>query len=278
MRPSVFRTTWVAVCLMFAACGAGAEDGDGDSDDGSKLPLTAEIPASTLTAGFFAGRLREQVEVPEFRISKYPVTRRDYERCVSAGACQAVKKPDCDLGDHGPLARFATDEAKSPALCVGVKGARAFCKWSNARLPTLNQWFLAARGTEPRLHAWGDVSPTCQQHPRAQRMVPPAGPEDEGALVRMAPCAVVENEGKLVVAKHKTGESPFGVGDVLMTPGELVATDETAQFSACGQGFEGCVVTGNKPGTIESVVAISAASKGDPALPPYAFRCVEVER
>jgi hypothetical protein len=236
------------------------------------LPLLLEIPAGTVTSGFAAGRLREQVELPGFQITKYPITQVEYRRCVDAGACAALDTAACELGDGGVLAGFAIEEARSPALCVGHQAARAYCSWIGGRLPTLAEWFQATRGASPQLYSWGATEPTCQQHGRVQRLAP-AGPEDEGALARFTPCAMVDNDAKLVVAKRVAGASPHGVEDVLLAPAELLATDTKAQFSACNAAFPACLVTGSRPAAIESLLPVSEKTTAKD-VPPYGFRCV----
>jgi hypothetical protein len=277
-----FRPTGCAfVCLALVACAGG----DGASNKGSahstSLPLLVGVSAGPVTSGFAAGRLRKRADLHAFRITKYPVTRAEYARCVSAGACKKVDKPACDLGETGPLARFSVEEPLSPALCVGVEQAKKFCAWGGGRLPTLAEWFLAARGSEPKLYSWGNEAPSCDRHPRVER-IEPAGPEDQDALVRTAPCAMVEANGRLVVAEHEAGASPYGVQDILLAPGELLATDAKALFSGCLQGFDACLVTGDKPGAIEAVAPLRAKDKASDAQTDgnqaYGFRCVLGEK
>jgi len=55
---------------------------------------------------------------------------------------------------------------------VGEKQAEAYCQSVNGRLPTLDEWLLAARGSSPRRFSWGDQPPArCDQHPFAAQLV-----------------------------------------------------------------------------------------------------------
>jgi len=55
---------------------------------------------------------------------------------------------------------------------VGEEQAEAYCRSVNGRLPSLDEWLLAARGPSPRRFSWGDQPPArCDQHPFAAQLV-----------------------------------------------------------------------------------------------------------
>src|SRR5690606_30790831 len=116
------------------------------------------VEQAKVVSGFRHGRLRQEVEVAAFAISKNPVTVEQFQTCVSDGPCT------------GPTATCSNGEgdAQDAALCVGPDNARAYCSWSGGRLATLSEWFLAARGRSPQRFSWGDGAPTCEQHPLAR--------------------------------------------------------------------------------------------------------------
>ncbi len=103
---------------------------------------------------------QHEVELPEYRIGKYPVTNLEYQRFVREAK---HRSPEGWTGDAYP-------EGKGDHPVVGVSwdDARAFCDWltektgwvRSYRLPTEAEWEKAARGTDGRIYPWGnDWSP-----------------------------------------------------------------------------------------------------------------------
>ena len=260
-----------------SACAAEPDGDDGAGDDtaeanGAKHALIA-LPPGTMVDGFAVGRLRRARDVGALRITRHPITRAQFQECVDAGACGKADEPGCD--PQRDLGAFDLDGKRAPAVCVGLRNAAAFCSWSGGRLPKLSEWLYAARGIEPRRYSWGDTAPDCERHPRAERFVPPTG-EEEGQLVTTAPCAVVDAKGKLEVGAHRSGASPFGMEDVLLTPMELLSTEPDPLLSACHSASPACAIGGSAVGAIETVVPIRpAVGEGAVrAVPTYGFRCV----
>jgi hypothetical protein len=288
-RPRSGTETLAACVLCFGAAGC-----DGSSD---KPPLpkaepgsTVSIPAQRVTSGFADGALRKDDALPAFTISRVPVTVGEYRRCVAAGLCPEPPAGACfEPITQSPVERpnFELDGVGDDVAvtCVGVQGAVDYCRWVGGRLATLPEWFLAARGSSPQRFSWGNGGATCTQHGRAR-------PATET-------CGANDYQGR--VAQHGEGASAFGVEDVLLTPGELLATSPTALFPACrraadpvadagagglevaqsaernGEGRDrprACVVYGLEPGAIDSVRQLPTYEGREARSPvTYGFRC-----
>lgn len=95
------------------------------------------------------------VYLDEFRIDKYEVTYRRYNKCIDAGVCTPLFPAG---GCNGGMPW----NADHPVNCVDFNQATTFCEWDGGkRLPTEAEWEKAARGTDGRIFPWGDQHPDC---------------------------------------------------------------------------------------------------------------------
>ncbi len=94
------------------------------------------------------GHIGEVRQDRRFSIMERQVTRGEYDRCVSAGGCEALD---------------GTTPADRPAVGVSYDDAVAYARWLSRdsgedwRLPTDREWALAA-GSRYRDDAWTEVS------------------------------------------------------------------------------------------------------------------------
>lgn len=97
------------------------------------------------------------VTLDEFWIDLTEVTNGMYAKCVAAGNCDV---PD----DFSSYTRIYYDDVKFkdyPVIYVSWQDAVDYCTWAGARLPTEEQWEMAARGGDAgRLFPWGNEKPT----------------------------------------------------------------------------------------------------------------------
>jgi formylglycine-generating enzyme required for sulfatase activity len=289
LSPLKARCLRAAPLLLLWACG-GADKPGGPAGP-TELPVMVELSAGAVQSGFAVGRLRKQVELDGYRISEHPTTRAQYASCVEAGACPQADGSECLGGTNAGLGPYTLERQDAPAVCVGHAGAAAYCEWLGGELPSLSQWLYAARGAQPQRYAWGQTAPSCSQHPLSQHAAVAGEP---GSRRSSYPCAGEQERAELRVLQHAEGASAQGLQDVLLTPGELLSSEEGAQFSACGSGFAACVVYGMDAGAIDAVAPLrplsglsmagsragsragssEAPAQGLTVAHAYSFRCV----
>jgi len=127
---------------------------------------------------FLFGQDKQSATLPDFYIDKTEVTNEAYARY-----CAANGRP------MPPGA--AGERPEDPIVDVTFTDAQAFAKWAGKRMPSLQEWEKAARGTDGRLYPWGN---------------------DPGS----PPRANIGNpKGVMLVHSHPFGASPYGALNML---------------------------------------------------------------
>jgi gamma-glutamyl hercynylcysteine S-oxide synthase len=75
----------------------------------------------------------------------------------------ALDDPQARIGASGGQFLPTPGYADHPVTETTWAGARAYCLWRGADLPTEAQWEVAARGADDRLYPWGDAAPNASR-------------------------------------------------------------------------------------------------------------------
>jgi formylglycine-generating enzyme required for sulfatase activity len=131
-----------------------------------------------------------EVTLTPFWIDRLLVTTSDYDRCVAASGCLPLRRMQ------------ATNDY--PVFVEYLEAAN-YCAWLGKRLPTEDEWELAARGPEPRAYPWGDELP----------LAPPANYCDRCCRFDWRdPQRCDGYAGSSPVGAFPAGASPYGLLDM----------------------------------------------------------------
>ncbi|MCP4284327.1 MAG: formylglycine-generating enzyme family protein, partial [Gammaproteobacteria bacterium] len=132
----------------------------------SRLGELVTVPAGEFVMG--EGNDQHRLMLPEYQISRYPLTRAEYERFIEAGGYQQRRwwteagwaRKNWIEPEYWRDSRF--NKPNQPVVGVSWYECVAYCRWLSAetgqpyRLPTEAEWEKAARGTDGRVYPWGN--------------------------------------------------------------------------------------------------------------------------
>lgn len=173
------------------------------------------VPAATVgaqnrdpgLAGYDADATGTELAPATVRLSPYWIMRHEatvglFTRCADAGACDWA-----EVDRESPLSNFSGAGVRDqPANMLSWAAAEAACRWLGGKLPSDEQWEVAARGATGSRFPWGEEA-GCGVAPvrvkEAERMVGAAARAD----MMRPPCSA---SGTVAVSKT-VGVSPTGV-------------------------------------------------------------------
>ncbi len=114
----------------------------------------------------------------ELLMGKYPVTNLEYLRF-----CQETSHLLPKLIAENRSLPLSDSFWQHPVVYVTAYDALAFCKHHGFSLPTSEEWYLAAAGTEKRKYPWGDIfdAKKCNVYESGIKNTTPVGHYPEGA-------------------------------------------------------------------------------------------------
>jgi len=179
-----------------------------------------EIPAGTYPVSEPGTDELHEVQLGAFQIARSETTNADYLACINASVCappaSAASATRPDYLTHPAYANF-------PVVNVTWDEALAYCTWINWRLPTANEWEVAA-----------SVAPATGLHYRY-----PWG--DAPASRRANTSEQAVGDTQTVGSYSPAGDSPWGVIDMAGNVAEWTATAVSAdgnQYFIKGGSFQ----------------------------------------
>jgi hypothetical protein len=104
----------------------------------------ARPSAVTIATGEYkllVGEIERMVSVAAFVLDRNEVTNQEYGRCVAIGACTAPRH-EGSLTRHHYFGR--PEYGQFPVIYVDFDQAENYCHWLGKRLPTADEWTIAA--------------------------------------------------------------------------------------------------------------------------------------
>ncbi|HMN29249.1 MAG TPA: formylglycine-generating enzyme family protein, partial [Caldilineaceae bacterium] len=205
----------------------------------------------TMPAGAYTlavpGSTSQSVSLGPFAIDKYEVTIDNYRQCVMVGVCPAPGSPtSATRPDYWTNPTFDA----YPAVNLSQAAAAQFCGWLGKRLPTAQEWEVAA-----------SFSPATGRYSRY-----PWGDLYDSQVANVGGAAL--GDTRAVGAFAPYGNTPTGLADMAGNVAEWTA-------SIAGNNNAGVIVKGGsyQDGAQAVQVSAEATIPPDEVAPWLGFRC-----
>lgn len=178
----------------------------------TELVEMAAIPAAEYDLGNnYIGVSKRTITLPAFALDRTEVTIASYRLCAEQGSC-----PWPTAQEGVPFSSRILDAAYAdhPVTFVDWAGAQSYCDWAGKRLPSADEWEVAAA-----------VAPATQRY-----YLYPWGNSFAELLANNRSTGV--NDTQAVGSYHPAGDSSFGLSDMAGNVAEWTATEAGYQDEA----------------------------------------------
>ncbi|MBN2474918.1 MAG: SUMF1/EgtB/PvdO family nonheme iron enzyme [Pirellulales bacterium] len=117
--------------------------------------FTMEVTFSSREVGRYESPLKRNVRLRPFAVDLAPVTNAQFGRFLGDSNYRPQKGEN--FLRHWQDGRPPIGKEDHPVVYVDLDDARAYAAWAGKRLPTEEEWQLAAGGRECLLYPWGNV-------------------------------------------------------------------------------------------------------------------------
>jgi formylglycine-generating enzyme required for sulfatase activity len=127
-------------------------------------PGTAPEECVQFFRGYMRGSVHHDigpVQVHPFLIDETEVSNAQFKEFLDATGYRP--KHSRNFLKHWPTGQMPKEMAGHPVVYVDLDDARAYAHWAKKRLPTEEEWHLAAQGTDGRKWPWGDDDPNSER-------------------------------------------------------------------------------------------------------------------
>lgn len=166
---SAWAVSWISLSIVLAILAS--TFGPGPVADSGAPVVMVRIPGGSFKMGIETESFDEQpahmLALRAFEIDRVPVDNARFAEFLNAtGVSHPAHGLLYQLTD--PAARIVWERGRyvvmsgyeqHPVVAETWQGARAYCIWRGARLPTEAEWERTARGQGGRLYPWGDDPP-----------------------------------------------------------------------------------------------------------------------